>query len=105
VKGHQYANPFDTPGEADLTAHVDFATLKEAAEAEGLVVYGPVTQGAFLEALGIGARTEALAKASPDRAQALALDRDRLTDPEQMGALFKVIAITAPGWPIPAGFA
>jgi SAM-dependent MidA family methyltransferase len=105
VRGHTYANPFDTPGEADLTAHVDFATLKEAAEAEGLVVHGPVTQGAFLKALGIEARAEALAKASPDRAEALALDRDRLVDPEQMGDLFKVIALTAPGWPTPAGFA
>jgi SAM-dependent MidA family methyltransferase len=104
VRGHAYANPFDTPGEADLTAHVDFATLKEAAEAEGLIVHGPVTQGAFLKALGIEARTEALAKASPDRAEALAIDRDRLIDPEQMGDLFKVIALTAPGWPIPAGF-
>jgi len=105
VQGHDYANPFDTPGEADLTAHVDFGTLKEAAEAEGLIIHGPVTQGAFLEALGITARTDALAKASPDRAGQLALDRERLTDPEQMGELFKVIAMTAPGWPTPAGFA
>ena len=104
VRGHAYANPFEDPGEADLTAHVDFATLKEAAEVEGLVVHGPVSQGAFLKALGIEARTEALAKASPDRAEALALDRDRLIDPEQMGELFRVIALTAPGWPIPAGF-
>ena len=105
VRGHAYANPFEEPGEADLTAHVDFATLKEAAEAEGLVVHGPVTQGAFLKALGIEARSEALAKVAPDRAEALAIDRDRLIDPEQMGELFKVIALTAPGWPIPAGFA
>lgn len=104
VKDHAYANPFDTPGEADLTAHVDFGTLKEAAEAEGLVVHGPITQGAFLEALGIGTRSEALAKASPDRAEALARDRARLTDQDQMGELFKVMAITAPGWPAPAGF-
>ncbi|MES2987429.1 MAG: SAM-dependent methyltransferase [Pseudomonadota bacterium] len=105
VKGHEYTNPFDTPGEADLTAHVDFATLKEAAEVEGLVAHGPVTQRAFLSALGIDARTEALAKASPERAEQLRLDRERLVDPEQMGDLFKVIALTAPGWPTPAGFA
>jgi SAM-dependent MidA family methyltransferase len=104
VRGHAYANPFDIPGEADLTAHVDFATLKEAAEVEGLVVHGPVTQGAFLKALGIEARTEALAKASPDRAEAIALDRDRLIADDAMGELFKVVALTAPGWPIPAGF-
>lgn len=104
VRGHAYANPFDEPGEADLTAHVDFATLREAAEAEGLIVHGPVTQGAFLKALGIEARTAALAKTSPDRADSLAIDRDRLIGDEAMGELFKVIALTAPGWPIPAGF-
>lgn len=104
VKGHAYANPFDMPGEADLTAHVDFATLAEAARAEGLVVHGPVTQGAFLMRLGIAERTASLSLAAPDRAGQLAIDRDRLTDPEQMGELFKVIALTAPGWPVPAGF-
>ena len=105
VRGHLYANPFEAPGEADLTAHVDFATLKQAAEAEGLVVHGPVTQGAFLRALGIDARTAALARATPARAEDLAADRDRLVAPEAMGDLFKAIALTAPGWPVPAGFA
>ena len=104
VRGHAYANPFEEPGEADLTAHVDFATLREAAEAEGLIAHGPVTQGAFLEALGIGPRAEALARAAPDRAESLAADRERLTHPEAMGELFKVLALTAPGWPVPAGF-
>ncbi|UZK65724.1 class I SAM-dependent methyltransferase [Sphingomonas sp. M1-B02] len=105
VRGHAYANPFEAPGEADLTAHVDFGTLREAAEVEGLVVHGPVTQGAFLTALGIAARTEALAAAAPERADDLAADRDRLIGEEAMGELFKVIALTAPGWPVPAGFA
>jgi SAM-dependent MidA family methyltransferase len=105
VRGHEYANPFDAPGEADLTAHVDFAMIREAAELEGLTVHGPVTQGAFLTALGIGARAEALARAAPDRAESIATDRDRLIGDEAMGELFKVIALTAPGWPTPAGFA
>lgn len=105
VRGHQYVNPFDDPGEADLTAHVDFATLREAAEAEGLVAHGPVTQGAFLRALGIDARAEALARTAPDRAEGIAVDRERLVGDEHMGELFKVIALTAPGWPVPAGFA
>jgi SAM-dependent MidA family methyltransferase len=88
VKGHEYANPFEAPGEADLTAHVDFATLREAAEAEGLVAYGPVTQGEFLTRLGIAERTAGLSLAAPERAGQLAQDRERLTDPEQMGELF-----------------
>ncbi|MBO9622252.1 MAG: SAM-dependent methyltransferase [Sphingomonas sp.] len=105
VRYHRYANPFEAPGQADLTAHVDFATLKEAAEAEGLVVHGPVTQGEFLTRLGIAERTASLSLAAPDRAAQLATDRERLVAPDQMGDLFKVIALTAPGWPVPAGFA
>lgn len=104
VRDHRYANPFDAPGEADLTAHVDFGTLREAAEAEGLVVHGPVPQGEFLKMLGIDARTMALAHRAPDQAERLAAERNRLVAPDQMGDLFKVMAITAPGWPVPAGF-
>ncbi|MCW3837157.1 class I SAM-dependent methyltransferase [Sphingomonas canadensis] len=105
VRGHQYVNPFDTPGEADLTAHVDFGTLGAAAAAEGLTVHGPVTQGALLSALGIDARADALARAHPDRAEGIAEDRARLVDDDKMGELFKAMALTAPGWPEPEGFA
>ncbi|WP_406697599.1 class I SAM-dependent methyltransferase [Sphingomonas qomolangmaensis] len=105
VRGHAFANPFEDPGEQDLTAHVDFGTLAEAAAAEEAIVHGPVGQGAFLEALGIGPRAAALARAQPERAQAVAVDRERLTGAESMGKLFKVMAITAPGWPVPEGFA
>ncbi len=104
VRGHAYVNPFEEPGEADLTAHVDFTTLREAAEIEGLTAYGPMTQGDFLRALGIAARAEALARTAPDRAESIATDRDRLAGNDYMGELFKVIALTAPGWPVPAGF-
>ncbi|TPG16784.1 class I SAM-dependent methyltransferase [Sphingomonas koreensis] len=105
VRGHAYANPFEAPGEQDLTAHVDFATLLVAAAAEGAVVHGPVDQGALLTALGIDARAEALAAAAPDRGEAVRADRDRLVNAKAMGSLFKAVAITAPGWPTPAGFA
>jgi NADH dehydrogenase [ubiquinone] 1 alpha subcomplex assembly factor 7 len=105
VHGHAFANPFEVPGERDLTAHVDFATLCAAASAEGAVTYGPADQGMLLGALGIAARTEALAAAAPERADALRSASDRLIAPDQMGTLFKAIAVTAPGWPAPAGFA
>ncbi|ODP36605.1 class I SAM-dependent methyltransferase [Sphingomonas turrisvirgatae] len=105
VRGHAYANPFEAPGEADLTAHVDFGTLIEAARVEGLEAYGPVTQGAFLTALGIGPRAQLLAARSPERAAEIETARHRLTHDEAMGDLFKVIALAAPGWPVPAGFA
>lgn len=103
LRDHRFANPFETPGEQDLTAHVDFATLAAAAQAEGTHVFGPVGQGTLLTALGIDARAAVLAKASPDRAESIAADRARLTG--AMGTLFKALAITAPGWPVPAGLA
>ncbi|THD35662.1 MAG: class I SAM-dependent methyltransferase [Sphingomonas sp.] len=105
VSGHRFANPFEEPGSRDLTAHVDFATLGAAAGMEGVRVEGPVGQGAFLTALGIEPRAEALARTSPERAEQLAADRARLTDADQMGELFKAMAWTAPDWPEPAGFA
>lgn len=105
VRGHRFANPFDTPGEQDLTAHVDFGTLAEAAASEGATVHGPVEQGVFLNALGIGPRAEALSRAAPERAGAVAAERDRLVGAEAMGQLFKVLCVTAPGWPVPEGFA
>lgn len=104
VRGHAYANPFENPGEADLTAHVDFGTLIEAARVEGLEAHGPVTQGAFLDTLGIAARARALATRSPERAAEIDTARNRLIGEEAMGELFKVVALTAPGWPVPAGF-
>ncbi len=103
VRAHAPANPFEEPGERDLTAHVDFATLAQAARAEGVAVAGPVGQGALLQALGIDARAAALAAASPARAEAIRADRERLV--EAMGTLFRAMAFTAPGWPTPAGFA
>ncbi len=99
VRGHAYANPFEEPGERDLTAHVDFATLALVGHASGAMVSGPADQGAFLRALGIDARAAALAAADP---RPLA-DRDRLIG--AMGALFKALALRHPQWPQPAGFA
>lgn len=98
MRGGRFTNPFETPGEHDLTAHVDFATLRAAAEAEGARAQGPVDQGPLLVALGIDARAATLG----DRVRS---DRDRLVSPDQMGTLFKAIAITAPHWPLPSGFA
>jgi len=103
VRAHAFANPFETPGEQDLTAHVDFATLAAAALAEGARASAVIGQGALLTALGIDARAAALSKAAPERAAGIAADTARLT--ETMGTLFKALAITSPAWPEPAGFA
>jgi SAM-dependent MidA family methyltransferase len=102
---HRFADPYEAPGKQDLTAHVDFAALAEAGRAEGIVTHRVVTQGALLAALGIDARAAALSRAAPARAAEIEAARARLTAPERMGTLFKALAITAPSWPTPGGFA
>jgi len=102
VYRHAYADPFEAPGERDLTAHVDFSALAEVAQ--GVRVSGPVAQGDWLDAMGLPLRAAALAKAAPDRTEEIAEARDRLSSPERMGRLFKAMALTAPDWPEPAGF-
>jgi SAM-dependent MidA family methyltransferase len=104
VKAHAYADPWEEPGTRDLTAHVDFEALGEAARGEGIRVSGPRGQGAWLEAMGIGLRADALSKAAPARAEEIAAARRRLTDADGMGTLFKAMALVAPHWPEPAGF-
>ena len=103
VRGHARANPFEAPGEQDLTAHVDFTTLAAAAQQAGAVAWGPIDQRDLLGGLGIDQRIAALARGAPDRADALLADRTRLM--EGMGRLFRALAVTAPGWPAPATFA
>ncbi|MBK5909963.1 hypothetical protein CCR85_00450 [Rhodothalassium salexigens] len=106
VAAHRPVDPLAAPGAADLTAHVDFTALARAAHAAGAAAVGPVDQGTFLDRLGLGLRAGAL-KARAGAAQAAAIDAAvaRLTAPEQMGTLFKALALTAPGAPVPPGFA
>jgi SAM-dependent MidA family methyltransferase len=104
LKGHRKLAPLETPGEADLTAHVDFARVVRLAEDAGLHVHGPITQARFLRGLGIEVRAEALSRANPEHAARLARQLERLTGENQMGALFKVICLSSPGLDPPAGF-
>jgi NADH dehydrogenase [ubiquinone] 1 alpha subcomplex assembly factor 7 len=103
VRGHRFAYVLDHPGEQDLTAHVDFAALAEAAQRGGAQVSRVVSQGTWLETLGIAARAMALAAKNPQDTEAIAGARRRLCDEEEMGRLFKVMALRAPGWPEVAG--
>ena len=105
VRGHGYAPVLAAPGEQDLTAHVDFEAVANAARAVGAAVTRLVPQGEWLNRLGIGARAAALAGSNPERADDLAAAVQRLTGRDEMGELFKVIAIHSPDWPPPAGFA
>ncbi|MBY6240933.1 class I SAM-dependent methyltransferase [Methylosinus sp. Sm6] len=109
VARHAYVDPLEAPGEADLTTHVDFAALARAASAAGARVQGPVTQGAFLERLGIVERAEALSKrATPAQAADIAAALQRLIGTDEpkrdMGELFKVMAVTHPAMPDLPGF-
>ncbi len=104
LQNHTKVDAIESPGEADLTAHVDFARVAQLADAAGLQVHGPMTQGDFLRALGLEMRAEALANANPEHAERLAREVKRLSDASEMGALFKVICISSPGLPAPAGF-
>jgi NADH dehydrogenase [ubiquinone] 1 alpha subcomplex assembly factor 7 len=104
VRGHKFAHVLQRPGDQDLTAHVDFEAVSNAARAAGAQVTRVIAQGDWLERLGIRARAEALAKAHPDRAEEIETARRRLCDSGEMGLLFKVIAIHSPEWAAPAGF-
>jgi NADH dehydrogenase [ubiquinone] 1 alpha subcomplex assembly factor 7 len=104
VRAHRKVDPFVAPGEADLTAHVDFATLAKVAQSRGAKWLGTVTQGEWLRALGIDTRAEALAAHAPHHADAIHAGKDRLIGEGQMGALFKVMGLSAEGWPDGVGF-
>jgi NADH dehydrogenase [ubiquinone] 1 alpha subcomplex assembly factor 7 len=103
VKAHAFADPLDAPGDADLSAHVNFGVLGVAAKATGLAVAPLATQGDFLLKLGIGERAKALARSNPAEAPNIARAVERLTSPEQMGTLFKALCVHSPGLN-PAGF-
>lgn len=103
VRAHRFASVLENPGEQDLTSHVDFQRVAEVAIGAGASVAGPAEQGSWLERLGITARARVLANAAPERGGEIEAARARLCRPDQMGSLFKVLAIHAPEWPIPAG--
>jgi NADH dehydrogenase [ubiquinone] 1 alpha subcomplex assembly factor 7 len=97
VRRHAHADPLADPGEVDLTAHVDFDALAHAGRAAGMGVNGPLSQGEFLRRLGIAQRAARLkANATPEQCLDIDSALARLTAPDQMGELFKVLALTDP---------
>lgn len=100
LRQHEPDEPLAHPGEADLTAHVDFEPLAALAQA-----FAYDTQGAVLSRLGIDARAERLAQNLTGAAlESHWSAHRRLTDPAEMGSLFKVLAMTSAGAPPPPGF-
>ena len=103
LKAHQKVGPLDGPGEADLTVHADFPAVAAAARRAGAQTAPILTQGELLARLGVHHRAEALRRARPDRLEILQRQLARLTAPDQMGVLFKALAIHAQGL-VPPGF-
>lgn len=96
MKNHAYHDVLKDVGDADLTAHVDFLALSQVAQTEGVNVHQVMPQGAFLMQMGAGIRTTNLCEtANPEQQKALIKGLKRLADPEEMGELFKVLAITS----------
>jgi NADH dehydrogenase [ubiquinone] 1 alpha subcomplex assembly factor 7 len=97
VRRHAFHDVLQTPGEADLTVHVNFADLRRSIGDQARC-QGPVGQGSFLTRLGLGVRMEMLMKAaSTSQTQALLAAHQRLCDPDQMGALFKAFGVARNG--------
>jgi len=104
VRRQQKVDPLAEPGLADLTAHVDFARLAATARSEGAASHGPVTQGTLLRRLGVAVRAATLVKSAGAKGPAIEAAIARLIEPQQMGTLFKALAIVDSRQPPPPGF-
>jgi NADH dehydrogenase [ubiquinone] 1 alpha subcomplex assembly factor 7 len=99
IARHSFTDPLKAPGQADVTAHVDFQALSRAAGDLDARVHGPVTQGEFLTRLGIETRALTLmAKAGPEVSEDVSSALKRLTGGGRggMGSMFKVLGISEP---------
>ncbi|MBO21368.1 MAG: methyltransferase [Rhodospirillaceae bacterium] len=105
VQRHKPVNPLDSPGAADLTAHVDFQRVREAAAAGGARCWGPIDQGSFLTQIGIRERaTQLRAAADTHQTSDINAALTRLIGPAEMGTLFKILALSEPRLEQLAGF-
>ncbi len=103
LKGHRKLSPLETPGEADLTIHADFPAVAAAARGAGAEAAPILTQTELLLRLGITERAQALMRAHPARADVIERQLERLTGADQMGSLFKALALHTARL-IPPGF-
>lgn len=105
MKAHSFAGVLDDPGNADLTAHVSFKALAEVAQGKGLRTHGPATQGEFLTRIGAELRAQKLMKsATPEQSAAIISGLQRIIAPEQMGVLFKAMAVSGDMELVASGF-
>lgn len=104
VRAHAYEHPLTSPGEADLTAHVDFAAAGTAMRSVGMAVERTVTQAELLGPLGIAERASRLMAANPERAGEIETSVARLMAPQGMGTRFKALGVKSSGLPALPGF-
>lgn len=102
LKSHEFANVFTNIGNIDITSHVDFESLRYAAKLGGAKSSEPLEQGEFLKRIGIKERAERLIVSAPAQSQNISAALNRLIDKDQMGSLFKVLAISHPDLALPA---
>ncbi|MEP3296922.1 MAG: SAM-dependent methyltransferase [Pseudoruegeria sp.] len=104
LRDHAPEGVLVSPGAADLTAHVDFEALANSIAPTGK--HSRVTpQGIFLERLGITARAQALAGKMQGEALKMHIAAHRrLTHPQEMGTLFKTMAIVPNEAALPPGY-
>lgn len=93
MRAHAYEHPLTSPGEADLTAHVNFADFSSRLASVGFTIDGPTTQGEFLGRLGIVERTSQLMANNADKAAQVETATMRLLAPNGMGTRFKAIGV------------
>lgn len=105
VKNHKFHKVLSDPGQADITTHVNFEMLAETAQEEGIYAFGDTTQGEFLLAMGIELRATMLAhNAKQKKREMIISEIKRLISPQEMGTLFKCLALTDKAEPTPYGF-
>ncbi|MDE2445234.1 MAG: SAM-dependent methyltransferase [Alphaproteobacteria bacterium] len=94
MKAHEFVSVLDHAGEADVTAHVDFEALARAFRSGSVDLLPMLTQGQFLNAMGLEMRVQKLsAKLQGAARQDFVIGAERLAAPDKMGSLFKVMAI------------
>jgi len=104
LKSHQKVDVFAHPGDADLTAHVDFELLQHVAVENGADLMGLQYQGEWLIQMGIDTRMEMLIRRAPYQRDKFERQRNRLVKDSEMGRLFKVLGLCGRRWPFGAGF-
>jgi NADH dehydrogenase [ubiquinone] 1 alpha subcomplex assembly factor 7 len=104
IRSHRYEHALTSPGEADVTAQVDFAQIADAFQGPRTAIDGPITQAEFLGRLGIIERASKLMSANPAKAGEIEAGVARLIAPTGMGSRFKVIGVRSSGLPTLPGF-